>query len=67
MVTVLRILFGLVALFLFWFGSISLGEWIHCHQADEIDGERIMTIAHQIVSVLLTIFFTLWCTKVGVV
>ena len=67
MVTVLRILFGLVTLFLFWFGSISLGEWIHRSQADEIDGERIMTIAHQIVSVLLTVFFTLWCIKIGLV
>ena len=67
MILIVRVLFGLVVLFLFWFGSISLGEWIHRHQEDEIDGERIMTIAHQIVSVLLTIFFTLWCTKVGVV
>lgn len=63
MIHIVRILFGLICLFLFWFGSISLGEWIHCRQADEIDGERIMTIAHQIVSVLLAIFFSLWCLK----
>ena len=69
MVTVLRILFGLTALILIWFGSISLGERIHTrrHQSDEIDGEQIMTLAHLLVSVLLAVFFTLWCTKVGVV
>ena len=67
MIIVLRILFCLVALFVFWFGSISLGEWIHCHQREEIDGERIMTIAHQIIAVLLAFFFTLWCIKVGLV
>ena len=66
MVLVLRILFGAAVLFLFWFGSISLGEYIHSRIADEPNGEQIMTIAHQIVSVLLTVFFTLWCVKMKI-
>lgn len=65
MITIIRIAFGLVLLFVVWFGSITLGEWIHRRQRDEIDGERIMTIAHQILSVLLAIFFTLWCIGKG--
>ena len=65
MITVLRIGFGLLALFLFWFGSICVGEWIHRRKSEEINGERIMTIAHQLISVLLAIFFTMWCVGKG--
>ena len=67
MVLIIRVLFAVVALFLFWFGSICLGERIYCRHGDEPNGEHIMSIAHQLISVLLAIFFTLWCVKVGVV
>ncbi len=67
MVLLIRILFGVIFLAEFWVGSIALGEWIHSRNADEPNGEHIMTIAHQLVCVLLAVFFTLWCVRVGIV
>ena len=67
MVLFIRILFGVIILAVFWLGSIALGEWIHSRIADAPDGEEIMTIAHQLVSFLLAVFFTLWCVKAGIV
>ena len=66
MVVILRILFGVVVFVIFLWAAIFLGTWVSNH-TDEPSRLRVMNAAYAINTLLLAVFFTLWCVKMGVV
>ena len=66
MVLIFRILFGTAALVLFFYVGLFLGTWFENHTL-EPRPERIKNLAYVFNTLLLAVFFTLWCVKKGVI
>ena len=65
MVTVVRLLFGVCALVFFFIVGLFAAKGVARRMNDPNVG-HILNIAYLVNTVLLVVFFTLWCVKAGV-
>ena len=67
MVTVLRLLFGVCALVFFFVIATTIGRRAALRMGEQPQPGHLYFVAFLVNTVLLVLFFTLWCVKVGVV
>ena len=67
MVTVVRLLFGVCALVFFFVVATVIGRRAAFRMGEQPQPSHLYFVAFLVNTVLLVVFFTLWCVRVGVV